>query len=661
VILQAPFQPPPILDGDIAWACDALGLPRTAFSGTDSSDPRQAVLQSVADLDIEACPGSGKTTLLVAKLAILSRNWKESTRGICVLSHTNVARREIEQRLGNTEAGQHLLRYPHFVGTIHGFINEFLALPWLRSNEAAVRMIDDEIALSRRWRRLSWSTRAFLEKKHLDHGALKMKSPDLELGDLGFGRDTPTYRALLKACHDTAAEGFWCHEEMFLIASDLLERSPEVAELTRYRFPMLFIDEVQDNSEMQSALLHKLFRNGSGPVLRQRYGDSNQAIYRHQAEQEGATTDKFPDSSVRADIPNSHRFGVKIASLADPFGVVPQDLVGGGPAGKISAVTGDKHAILLFDDVSIKDVLLVYSRYLREIFTTDDLKNGVFTAVGAVHRATKDDQVPRHVGHYWVEYDPELVASEPKPQTYCQYLMAGLKRAEESGESYPLTEFLAEGIFALARRADPLVDIANRQRKHRYLMQLLADKPEARAGYADLVTTIAADCTLPTPAEWQRKWMDQIRRISEAIIGKQINSVTATDFLRWEKTSPTELRRRDNRFRETTETPEVEIRLGSIHSVKGETHTATLVCETYFKTHHLTALKPWLLGKKVGGEKESETMKSRLRQHYVALTRPTHLLCLAMRANSFSDGEIEKLKARGWRVGRVGSGNVSWL
>jgi DNA helicase II / ATP-dependent DNA helicase PcrA len=58
------FQPPPISDADIAWACDLMGLPMTAFSGADGTDPRLAVIKSTDTLDIEACPGSGKTTLL---------------------------------------------------------------------------------------------------------------------------------------------------------------------------------------------------------------------------------------------------------------------------------------------------------------------------------------------------------------------------------------------------------------------------------------------------------------------------------------------------------------------------------------------------------------------------------------------------------------------
>src|SRR5690606_9866090 len=80
-----------------------------------------------------------------------AKNWSHSHRGICVLSHTNVAREEIEKRLGDTKEGQSLLGYPHFIGTIHGFANEFLALPWLRSNGYNIGRIDNDVALAIRW------------------------------------------------------------------------------------------------------------------------------------------------------------------------------------------------------------------------------------------------------------------------------------------------------------------------------------------------------------------------------------------------------------------------------------------------------------------------------------------------------------------------------
>ena len=104
------FQPPSIEDADIAWACGVMGLPATAFAGADGNDPRLAVLKSMETLDVEACPGSGKTTLLVTKLAILANKWAHRRQGICVLSHTNAARSEIETRLSSCATANALLR-----------------------------------------------------------------------------------------------------------------------------------------------------------------------------------------------------------------------------------------------------------------------------------------------------------------------------------------------------------------------------------------------------------------------------------------------------------------------------------------------------------------------------------------------------------------------
>jgi hypothetical protein len=107
--------------------------------------------------------------------------------------------------------------------------------------------------------------------------------------------------------------------------------------------------------------------------------------------------------------------------------------------------------------------------------------------------------------------------------------------------------------------------------------------------------------------------------------------------------------------------PKVEIRVGSIHSVKGETHTATLILDTYYRKHHLETLKPWLLGKKSGGGSENNTLLSRLRQHYVAMTRPSHLVCLAMRESCLPNADVAALKNRGWNVARVNAGVPEWL
>jgi len=104
---------------------------------------------------------------------------------------------------------------------------------------------------------------------------------------------------------------------------------------------------------------------------------------------------------------------------------------------------------------------------------------------------------------------------------------------------------------------------------------------------------------------------------------------------------------------------QVAIQVGSIHSVKGKTHTATLVLEMFWQDrngrHNLQLLSPWLRAEQTGGLGAGAQQQSRLKLHYVAMGRPTHLLCLAMKRSTFAkaDGSLDeelvrKLKDHGW-------------
>ena len=72
---------------------------------------RREIIKNLDSIDVQAFPGSGKTTALVAKLAILAGKWFFDNRGICVLSHTDAARDEIEERLGKASVGRQLLSH----------------------------------------------------------------------------------------------------------------------------------------------------------------------------------------------------------------------------------------------------------------------------------------------------------------------------------------------------------------------------------------------------------------------------------------------------------------------------------------------------------------------------------------------------------------------
>ena len=647
----------PITDQEIEWACVVMHLPPDAFTGEDGDDPRLADMRSLETLDIEACPGSGKTTLLVAKLAILANRWKIRRQGICVLSHTNAARMEIGDRLSSTSASHLLLRHPHFVGTIHSFVNEFLAVPWLRSKGRPIKAIDTKIALDDRWYRLPWGTRKYLEKQRDGPASLTYTAPDYSGGGKNaYPAGKSTYQQMLKVCQQSTEAAYYCFDEMFVWASELLNVFPGMVDTIRERFPSVFVDEVQDNSELQSALLHRLFIEGSRPTVRQRFGDLNQAIY-HRSGASGAATDAFPGPH-KVDLPNSFRFGPIIAHLAAPLGVRPQALVGLGPTTNRIRHAECQGALLLFDDASALSVLPTYAKYLIEVLSPEALAQGDFTAIAGVHRADKDDHLPRFIGHYAPQYDPDIAGQQPKPTSLAQYLSRAILEIAATRNTGAIVNRCAEGILHFAQLSGLEVPVALRRSAHRYLLELLSDET-ARRQYAALVDLLISRRCQLSEIEWESHIEPKVLIIGEAIIGREIKVQRAQDFIAWTKaTVPHDAqnasRKPTNLFHYPPDAPKVSVRLASIHGVKGETHTATLVLESFQKTHHLKKLLPWLLGKKpkpgLDNSGEDAALIERLKLHYVAMSRPSHVLCLAMRKDSFRPAELELMRGRGWRV-----------
>jgi len=167
-------------------------------------------------------------------------------------------------------------------------------------------------------------------------------------------------------------------------------------------------------------------------------------------------------------------------------------------------------------------------------------------------------------------------------------------------------------------------------------------------------------------AVWENNLRCDILQIATVICGEEGDDAAAQVFLAWDDIAdPVEAEdeqvRSNNVYHHSIGNSSVEVRVGSIHSAKGETHTATLVLDTFYRVHHLKSLKEWLTGEKSGGGGETQTTKSRLRLHYVAMTRPSSLLCLAMREDALAAADVEQLIERGWSVGRVTEVEIEWL
>ncbi|MEE1084190.1 MAG: UvrD-helicase domain-containing protein [Paludibacteraceae bacterium] len=128
-------------DEEIRIAHDILLKGKNPFD-----NPRVEIIKKDSSCYVQACPGSGKTTALLAKLIIFANKLPlEDGRGICVLTHTNVAIDEIKAKVG--PKADVLFRYPNFFGTIQTFLHKYVAAAALHYFYGSqIQYVDNDIA-----------------------------------------------------------------------------------------------------------------------------------------------------------------------------------------------------------------------------------------------------------------------------------------------------------------------------------------------------------------------------------------------------------------------------------------------------------------------------------------------------------------------------------
>jgi len=105
------------------------------------------------------------------------------------------------------------------------------------------------------------------------------------------------------------------------------------------------------------------------------------------------------------------------------------------------------------------------------------------------------------------------------------------------------------------------------------------------------------------------------------------------------------------------------IELSTIHGAKGETHDATLVLETKYHCFDLGIMMRYLTGDLPSPEYPNGDLRPTpssqakfkpnqrfIRQFYVAMSRPKHLLCLAVNSNRITPEQKISLIAKGWKI-----------
>ena len=428
-----------ITDEDIEWV-------RTIMPDIELDECRIQILKNMNSVDIHACPGSGKTTILVAKLAILSRKWKWQNRGICVLSHTNVAREEIEERLGTLSVGKKLLSYPHFIGTFQAFLDTFIAMPFLRSCGCPVNIIDTDYVLEHRWKNV-WGKR-WLEAHKKDKYVCDPVSLPYRL-NIQLDEKDRKYQSVIKAITGSRRRGEFTFNEMELYAAKGIDRKPILSELIQMRFPVIFIDEAQDTKKEIWELLNKIYEKPIYNSFYQAYGDSNQAIYNSYEKMEDV--EYFPRANALQML-NSKRFGAEIAKLANGVALDKSNMVGGGRPFSNNNI---QNTIFLFENGQENIVVDKFAELIFRSFSHDELekyqKYGCHV-LGMVHKIDKEMSVK----NYFEEYNPEV--KRQTPNHLIDYFWIAEEQMEKKGELSLKVEWISKGICKVMRKY-PLKEI----------------------------------------------------------------------------------------------------------------------------------------------------------------------------------------------------------
>lgn len=251
-----------------------------------SEKQREIVLNKKGKFVVRACPGSGKTYSAAARLAWKVENWKHPHQGIAALSFTNIAWQEIKNMFDNEFNHNKFFGYPHFIGTIDSFVNQFIFLPFghlvMDCKKRPVLVGEPHGSWVSGNYDKDYNRYFDLVSFGLDDNLVFPKIPDLfHFGYNKFynkeGNESGHAKSIRKTKRKYWDLGYATQRDANYFAMKIFEKYPKIAKALVFRFPELIIDEAQDTSEVQMRIVDLLIENGLNKVML--VGDPDQAIF----------------------------------------------------------------------------------------------------------------------------------------------------------------------------------------------------------------------------------------------------------------------------------------------------------------------------------------------------------------------------------------------
>jgi DNA helicase-2/ATP-dependent DNA helicase PcrA len=669
-------------------------------------EERIPFIKNLNSCDLLAVPGSGKTTALLAKLYCISKNLPfNNGSGILVLSHTNAAVNEIESNL--KKCCPHLFTYPNFIGTIQSFVNKFLANPiCIERYDSYININDNDIYESEAkkfYYSLKWSRKG-VEPKNLinklfglvnagqqvdfSDGCMKiidfLKWFQFNINErklifnnrtiLKYDSPNRDYYLMLEAWKiKLFSKGLLNFYDSYNLGSLYIDSHPEILNILRKRFKLIFIDEMQDLEEFQIEIIDKIFYDESSTNVMQRIGDINQSIY-SSGKGVKVEADWIPRNQFY--LKGSNRLTQEIASIVNFFTLDRQVDEVGNPRFIVNGLrqleNPIKPHIVLFDNASMTKLEgkfneLIMSFSLQE---TKEAKKYGFKIIGwnAKWDDGEDHSDKLRLENIFESYKKEAKGNKESYDSLSKYLQLfdHEKKTLEAARKAVLNALIhvlrIEGkTYFVKIRGNEVSRYYSKDELIKFIKN-----PENNCDY-ELFKKLIYVCAyrLVLKREYDivytflKKFItNNFKTWFSLTINQETQSFIRNGFEKIVIANNTSTIEADSNI-------DIKINIETVHSSKGQTHCATMYVETSYFDYETNKLKvvskkatstspeeylPYpLLGHEHSYRPQKDSRaKEALKMMYVGFSRPTHLLCFACLKENITD--IDCYGDAGWEV-----------
>lgn len=295
----------------------------TTFSVKLNQQQKEAVQSTKGPVLLLAVPGSGKTTVLVTRLGYMIYCKNIPPDSILTVTYTVAATKDMSERFA-VHFGEDMAKRLEF-RTINGICARIIQYYGRRIGKTPFELVKDEKA-----------TTGMLIRICQDHGMGYPTESDLknvrtlltyiknmmlneeELQKLEEESDIRIAGIYREYCRQMREQKLMDYDDQMLYAYNMLRKDPGVLAYFQNRYPYICVDEAQDTSKIQHAII-ALLAAGTGNLFM--VGDEDQSIYGFRAAYPEALLSfekKHPGAKVLL-MEENFRSNAKIVEAADKF------------------------------------------------------------------------------------------------------------------------------------------------------------------------------------------------------------------------------------------------------------------------------------------------------------------------------------------------------